>query len=556
MTVALYYIAGAFMLGVLAWVMPHWSLQLLIGWSALSMLMVSTAYWLNSASVFRKRKDGTIPFYIRWLFIPFLTGTHIYNVLARHFDKVPALQHITDGLYLGCRLTSADVPELKNQKIEAVLDVTAEFDALDWSLLGWDIDYLNIPVLDHACPTQPQLTQAVNWLAQKMAKKHKVVVHCALGRGRSVLVLAAYLLTRHNEHSAEQAVELIRAVRHTARLNSSQLRALRQFAANYSHAPQPAMWLVVNPVAGAKKWQQYQDEILTMLLPFFSLTIKTTSEAVSGTELAQQALAAKADVVVACGGDGTVTEVASVLSGTQTPLGIIPLGTTNALSQALWGFSATLLPIRTACVNLIEGHSETIDTARCNGNLMLLLAGIGFEQQMIEAADRETKNALGQMAYLSGLWQAVHDNQTQQLLVSFDNQPEQYLPTSSLVVANAAPLTSLLAQGHGSPDIQDGQLDVTWLEPKEGTAGQLVNMAELALASLTQSSPDLYSHHCRVSKMKIRAPGKLKYVIDGELFSTQELEIIIQPASLKVFLPWRESAASPNEKAASASDAA
>lgn len=555
MKVALYYIAGAVMLALLAWVMPHWSLQLLIGWSALSMLVVSTAYWLNTASIFRKRQNGTIPFYIRWLFIPFLTGTHIYNVLARRFDKVPALQHITDGLYLGCRLTSADVPELKNQKIEAVLDVTAEFDALDWSLLGWDIDYLNIPVLDHACPTQPQLSQAVNWLAQKMAKKQKVVVHCALGRGRSVLVLAAYLLTRHNEHSAEQAVELIKAVRHTARLNSSQLHTLRQFAANYSHAPQPSMWLVVNPVAGAGKWQQNEEEIMALLSPFFSLTVKMTSESVSGTEFAQQALSAEVDIVVACGGDGTVTEVASVLCGTQTPLGIIPLGTTNALSQALWGFSATLLPVRTACVNLIEGHFETIDTARCNGNLMLLLAGIGFEQQMIEAADRETKNALGQLAYLSGLWQAVNDNQTQQLLVSFDEEPEQYLPTSSLVVANAAPLTSLLAQGDGSPDIKDGQLDVTWLEPVEGTAGQLVNLAELALASLTQSSPDLHSHHRRVSKMKIRAPGKLKYVIDGELFSTQELKITIEPASLKVFLPWRENSGQ-NEKAASDADAA
>src|SRR5690606_26114776 len=143
-----------------------------------------------------------------------------------------------------------------------------------------------------------------------------------------------------------QAVALIKAVRVTARLNKRQLKALKQFAADYQSRHHIKAYLIANPVSGAGKWVDAQDEIIEMLSPYMSLTVQQTSPDITAQQLALQAKKNSANLIIACGGDGTVSEVASELVNTDIRLGIIPLGTTNALSHALWGISAKLMPIR------------------------------------------------------------------------------------------------------------------------------------------------------------------------------------------------------------------
>jgi len=68
-------------------------------WTALSLLLVSGAYFFNIARIFRKRENGVIPIYIRWAFIPFLLGAQLYNAWLRKHDKVPPLQQINEHLF-------------------------------------------------------------------------------------------------------------------------------------------------------------------------------------------------------------------------------------------------------------------------------------------------------------------------------------------------------------------------------------------------------------------------------------------------------------------------
>jgi diacylglycerol kinase (ATP) len=97
---------------------------------------VATAYVFQRPDIFRKKQDGSIPFYIRWLFIPFLCGVQLYNTWARKNDSVPAIQKIDNNLFLASRLFLSEMPELHQHGIKAILDVTAEFDGLDWSASG------------------------------------------------------------------------------------------------------------------------------------------------------------------------------------------------------------------------------------------------------------------------------------------------------------------------------------------------------------------------------------------------------------------------------------
>ncbi|MCT8988345.1 diacylglycerol kinase family protein [Shewanella phaeophyticola] len=538
-----YYTLGTFIALCLCIALPYVVLQVVFGWVALSLALVSSAYWFNSAGIFRKSQDGSIPWYISWSFVPFLMGSQAYNSWARKHDKVPAIQQIDKQLYLACRLFPSDVEQLKREKIGAILDVTAEFDALEWTLVDENIEYLNIPVLDHNVPTIAQVNQAVNWLHNQVRKGNNVVVHCALGRGRSVLMLAAYLVCRDKNRQFSDVLKSINDIRQTARLNKWQLAGVEKMHQQQQINIHKQAWLIVNPVSGGGKWHNEADHIKQTLSRYFQLKVLYTAKDKSAVQLAEQAKAQGADIIIACGGDGTVNEVASVLVDSDIYLGIIPMGTTNALSHTLFGVNSKLIPVSQALDILIQGHHQRIDTAVCNDSIMLLLVGLGFEHKMIQKADRETKNDMSQLAYLTGLWEAIDENQSLSIRMQFDDGETHTVDTTSLVVANAAPFTSVLAQGNGEPIINDGLLDITWIEASDTSPQQLLSMTELLFAGLTdrrdQQAENSAIHHQQAKKVYLTTDAQCQYVIDGELFEAEDMRIEVKPKSLSVMIPQR-----------------
>ena len=533
-----YYVLGAILAcalaGYFAWYVPNLGLTIMFGWTGFSLIAVSSAYLLRYPALFRKREDGAIPFYIRWIFVPFLLGSWLYNEYARRTDKVPPLQKIEESLFLGCRMSTQHVDLLNENDIGAILDVTAEFDGLDWTAYQEDFAYLNIPVLDHTSPTTEQLLHAINWLDQKIADGQKVVVHCALGRGRSVLVVAAYLLAKHPSLTIDEAMANIQSIRTTARLNKRQRSALAKIQQGGHLNLSKSLTLIANPVAGGGKWKTEKADILAQLNEKFRVTVEETTPDVDGEALAKKAVEEGVDIVVACGGDGTITEVASALADTDTTLGIIPLGTANALCQVLHGYTSKIMPVGTACEIIIDGHAIYMDTARCNDKMMLLGAAVGFEERMISAADRGEKDNGGQMAYLRGLWDAISQNDNLSFSLSLEDGPTQHIETPSLVIANAAPVTTALAQGGEPPDVTDGKLDITWLTPQASADKQFLSLAELVLTTSESKQQSDTITHTQASSLTLEFDEEVSYALDGEIFNAKHIEINIKPRSLKV----------------------
>lgn len=535
-----YYILGALLALVLTLTVPVILLKIAFGWTAFSLIAVSSAYLLNYPSLFRKREDGSIPFYIRWVFVPFLLGSWLYNEYARRTDKVPPLQKIEPHLFLACRMSNKHVDLLNENNVDAILDVTAEFDGLDWTAYQEDYKYLNIPVLDHTSPTSEQLVLAINWLNQQISDNKNVVVHCALGRGRSVLVVAAYLLAKNPNLSVDEALKQINQIRQTARLNKRQLASLQKVRNGGLLSLRKDLTLIVNPVAGGGKWKQYRDEVLSRLNEKFKVTIKETTPEIDGKALAEQAKDEKAEIVIACGGDGTLTEVASALINTDITMGIIPFGTANALSQVLHGYVSKVMPISTACDIIIRGDTLKIDTATCNDKVMLLVAAVGFEEQMISAADREEKNVGGQFAYLKGLWNAISNNENMTFEVAKDDKAAETLETPSFVIANAAPMTTALAQGAEQPDITDGKLDLTWLLPQPSSDRQFASLAELVLSPAESKKQSDSIRHERASSITLTFDKPTAYAVDGEIYEGDKLVIKTVPRSLTVLANFED----------------
>ncbi len=536
MFIVKYYLAGALLAFIGLFYSSELFSKVIFAWIGTSLALVSLAYIFDFPWIFRKKQNGSIPFYIRWLFIPFLLGSQLYNAWARKHDKVPAIQKIDDNLFLACRLFPSDIATLQAEGITAILDVTAEFDGLDWTAESEQLDYFNLPVLDHKSPGADKLIKAIYWLENHISQSNAVVIHCALGRGRSVLVMAAYLLSKNKSLSVTQALEKIQGIRATAGLNKVQLSALKRYHQAGLLTLQAPIWMIANPVAGGGKWPEHKAEVIARLAPHFLLHILETTEQISAQALTQQAIKSGAKTIIACGGDGTLTEVAGEVVATDINMGILPMGTANALAHVLFGFSTKIIPVSIACDVILADHVSKVDSAKCNGNLMLLLAGLGFENNMITSANREEKDDGGQFAYLQALWQAIANNEILTLNVKFDDLPVKTIKTTSLVVANAAPFTTILAQGGGEPDIKDGLLDITWIPPQQNMANSMLSLAELAFSGLSEQAKTVQSEHTCAKKIVISAEDELDYVIDGEVFSDRKLSIEILPKSLNILV--------------------
>ena len=110
-----------------------------------------------------------------------------------------------------------------------------------------------------------------------------------------------------------------------------------------------------------------------------------------GEGQARMAAKAGADLVLACGGDGTVTACAAGLAGTGIPLAVIPLGTGNLLARNLG------LPIDLggALTVALAGSVRRLDAGTANGSLFLVVAGLGLDAKMLDGTSEPVKKRFG-----------------------------------------------------------------------------------------------------------------------------------------------------------------
>jgi diacylglycerol kinase (ATP) len=152
--------------------------------------------------------------------------------------------------------------------------------------------------------------------------------------------------------------------------------------------------LLVNPTSGAQGALAQLPTILNALEQVgMQAVVSFTSPERSTTDLAAQAARERYDLVVAVGGDGTVSAIAQGLLGTDTPLGIVPMGTYNNIARSL-GIPAHLDDVVKV---LLHGQPWRIDSATVNGAPFMEVAGVGLDASLFPVAE-EIK---------SGAWSAL-----------------------------------------------------------------------------------------------------------------------------------------------------
>jgi len=301
--------------------------------------------------------------------------------------------------------------------------------------------------------------------------------------------------------------------------------------------------LIFNPVAGQSDPEQDLAQIRGILEPEINLDIRFTTEDKGADEIAQEAIAQGATKIIASGGDGTLSTAAAALVGKDIPLGIISRGTANAFAAALE------LPdtIEAACQTILGGATRVVDAARCNNLPMVLLAGIGFEAETVKRADREAKNRFGIMAYVMAGLQELREMESFEAKIETEDKIIT-VTAAAVTVANAAPPTSILAQGPAGVVFDDGLLDVTIIAPvsRAGAIAASYHLLQTALNENAAQREDI--GYLRAKRVIVRTNPPQRVVLDGELIGETPIDVECVPGGLTIFVPQEAAPLSPIEK--------
>lgn len=296
--------------------------------------------------------------------------------------------------------------------------------------------------------------------------------------------------------------------------------------------------LIFNPVSGQGDRNQDLQTIQTALSPHLSLEIYETSPDADAEHLAQVAVREGAELVIAAGGDGTVSAVATALLGTSIPLGVIGRGTANAFANAL----DIPTELEAACDAIAHGTTRVIDAARCNDQTMVLLAGVGLEAETIRNANREAKDRLGVLAYIFAGLNQLRNVELFSAELEIDNSCKISVSAGAITVANAAPATSVLAHGPAGVIPDDGLLDLTIFAP-QGTLDAMrasVNLFQSALSGEAATQQSI--GYLRAKRFRITTEPTQRVLIDGELAGRSTVEVECLPKALMVCVPHADEA--------------
>jgi diacylglycerol kinase (ATP) len=258
--------------------------------------------------------------------------------------------------------------------------------------------------------------------------------------------------------------------------------------------------------------------------------VETTATS-PGTQQAREAVADGASLVLAWGGDGTVTAVAAGLVSTGTPLGILPAGTGNLLARNV----RVPLGLAAAAEVAFTGRDRLIDTVEIGlgGRVVMstVMAGIGLDAVLIDAPD-QLKNLLGPAAYVLNTAKALQHSQYR-VGVSVDDGPPRWMSARSVLVVNAGGLVGGLDVAPES-EASDGLLHVVVLPLRDP-----VDWARTAARLVRRRPPsDSTRYHQQGRRARIVTREPQPRQVDGDVVEDgYRLEARVVPASLVVRVP-------------------
>lgn len=249
-----------------------------------------------------------------------------------------------------------------------------------------------------------------------------------------------------------------------------------------------------------------------------------------GQGQAAQAARDGAELVFVCGGDGTVMACVSALAGSDVALAVLPAGTGNLLAANL-GLSNDLA---TGIEVALQGGRRRIDVGCAGEQSFAVMAGMGFDAQMLDATSDTAKKQIGWLAYVGGAFRHLRDR-PMRVRITLDDGPEFSRRPRTVIVGNVGRLQggmNLLQAAQ--PD--DGQLDVAVLSPRN-----LRHWLALGWGVLRHRQAVPRMETFTAAKVRIRSDRPQPRQLDGDTIEPgKELLISVRPKALELCVPRPE----------------
>ena len=285
--------------------------------------------------------------------------------------------------------------------------------------------------------------------------------------------------------------------------------------------------VVLNPSTG-----RYSADGLTALLhreldPRYDIRLLETRP--DGSVTAEvDALADEAAAVLACGGDGTVSAVAAALVGRDTPLAILPAGTTNIIAQGLGIPGDPLI----AC-QVLRGEALTaaIDVAQVGDRYILHMGGAGYDAQVMTMTSRAYKRGFGLSAYLLFGARGLLDQPIVDFTIHIDDRTIRDRGWMALI-ANGGDIAFRGMRVGPNISSTDGMLDLVLF-----TAPSPVDAVVSFLSIATRRYRSPYLRYERGRQIEVHADPPLPVEFDGDPSGTTPFIAEVLPLALNVLIP-------------------
>ena len=266
---------------------------------------------------------------------------------------------------------------------------------------------------------------------------------------------------------------------------------------------------IMNPFAGQKKANKVLPEILMLFTEAgYEINMSMTTGPGAATRLAAER-GGRADLVVCCGGDGTLNETIAGLLMAQlnVPVGYIPSGTTNDFASSL---KLSHNPIQ-AAKDIIEGQEVPYDVGRFGDRYFCYVASFGAFTRSSYAIPQTLKNALGHTAYVLGGISELSQIRNEHVRMEIDGEvvEDEFLFGA---ICNSTSVGGILTLPPDRVDMGDGIFEVMLIR-----APRHVNeIPECLMAAQNQTYNCGMVTFRPAKSIKITADPSMAWTLDGE----------------------------------------
>ncbi|MBN09694.1 MAG: hypothetical protein CMC79_04915 [Flavobacteriaceae bacterium] len=289
------------------------------------------------------------------------------------------------------------------------------------------------------------------------------------------------------------------------------------------------LFFIINPIS-KRKAKLLESEINNFFyLRKEEFIIQKSKDANDLKKIALEAINSKPNVIIACGGDGTINEVGQLIVGSKIKFGIIPIGSGNGVSNHL----KIPYDFKKALEIIVSDSLKKMDVGKIEDRYFFSNVGFGIEVDFIK--HYQSKNIHGLRGYFPAFFKSFRSYTAPNFVIELNNRKTTITPYV-LILAN------INEQGYGisitpMAKSDDGILDLIMIK-KTKPFVLLYYIIKILLGIMPKNEQNIT--RSKTKKVKLFSKNNdINVQIDGEffLYNKSELEISINSETIDVLCP-------------------